>query len=388
MKTIQSRFLLSPIILAAFLFSGCYTYYANLQAQDWPSQDAWADDYEGDVVEIPSVVVFLNPFLFTPCAPPIVYPVYDWYHQCWIPESEFNLWLHSPDVTIGFQWGMDWRFGIRSRCWFPVSRWVMDHPHYRGPRHYADRRFRHDWDRRPNPPHHAPAGRQNDRGWRDDRPDDRRGGNDGFSGRNHDPDPGRGQGRDRQTDRPPRDRNRPYDRQDAPRDRETTGTVRSTPPQSSPGNLHDTVRRIVVGPVESGRNGSTRDSNDRENGIGNWNSGSQTRRAKRFDENRESGRSPAGSERPLTRSDKGPSFEMPSFPGNRNRTSRIENPAERPAEPRSEDQRRFSARTNKGGDSDRPRTEIRKQYSGEQPNRREKPDNREGGKSGSRHGRR
>jgi hypothetical protein len=392
MKPIKSQFLLPPVLLAAFLFSGCYTYYASLQAQDWPARDAWADDTDGDVVEVPPVIVFLNPFMFTPCAPPIVYPVYDWYHRCWIPESEYSLWLHGPDVTIAFQWGMDWRFGIRSGCWFPVSRWVLDHPHYRGPRHYAHPGYRDDRDRRPTRPRHTPPRRQADRGrWNDgwdDRSDDRRGGNDGFSDRNDDPDPGRGQGQDRQADRPPRDRNRPFDKQDPPGDRETTGTVRRTPPQSSQGNLHDTVRRIVVGPVESDRNGAIRNSNGRENGAGNGQSGSQTRRVKRSDESRESGRNRAGSEKPLTWGGKAPTFEMPAFPGNRNRTSRIEKPAERPAAPNHNEQPRMRTGSSGNGESNRIKAEIKKRDSGERQDRGERTARRENGNSGSRHGRR
>jgi hypothetical protein len=394
MKPIRSQFLLPPILLAAFLFSGCYSYYASLQAQDWPARDAWADDTNGDVVEVPPVVVFLNPFMFTPCAPPVVYPVYDWYHRCWIPESEFDLWLYGPDVSIGFQWGLDWRFSLWSHDWFPVSRWHMDHPHYRGPRYYAYPGFGHDWDRRPPRSRHTPPRRQDDRGrwddqW-DDRSDDRRHEDGGFSGRDNGwrSDEDHGKGQDRRPDRPEKDGNRPFDKQDPPRDRGTSGTDRRTPPQSSPGNLHDTIRRIVVGPTETDRNGSTRDSNGHENGTGNGNSGSQRRREKRSDETRESGRNRASSEKPLTWSGKTPSFEMPSFPGNRNRASRIEKPAERPAAPNHNEQPRFSARSSDRGDSNRPKAEIRKRDSGEQTNHREKPDNRQGGNSGSRHSRR
>ncbi len=395
MKTFKSWFRLLPLLPAVFLFTGCYTYYANLQAQDWQVRDAWGDEYYGDAVEVPQVAVFLNPFMFTPCAPQVIYPVYDWYHRCWIPESEFHVWLRGPDVSIAFGWGLDWRFNIYSYDWYPVSWWHAHHPHYRGPRHYAFHDYSRPW--RPWPDHWRNPGHGShpDRG----RWDEPRNGRDGFSNRDDRPhsNPGPGPDRDRTRPAAPRDRNRSFDRQDPSRDRETAGTVRRTPPPASTGTLNETVRRIVVGPVETGGNGTAWKAKGDGNGTGVVDSGTRTRRVKRSELNRE----PAAnkndspktenrndSRKPMTWDDKKPSIQMPAFPDTRNRSGRVERQAERPVSPANPSQPRMKTGSSGNAESPRIRTEIRTRNSGEQADRGVKTDSRESRNSGSRHSRR
>ncbi len=390
MKTFKSWFRFLPLLPVVFVFTGCYSYYTSLHAQDWPAGNAWADDTNGNVVEVPPVAVFLNPFMFTPCAPPVIYPVYDWYHRCWIPESEFGLWLQGPDVSIAFQWGMDWRFGIRTQHWFPVSRWVMDHPHYRGLRHYAHWENGPDWNRGPAGSRYTPPRRQDDHGRWNDRSDDRWGGDSGFSGRdgNRPSDQGPGQDHNRQKEQPPKDRNRSFDRQDPARDRETPATVRRTPPPASAGTLHETVRRIVVSPAETDRNRTNRDTNGRKTETGNTDSGSKARRVIRSAENREPAANRSDSRTPMTWNDKKPSFQMPAFPDTRNRTGRVERQAERPAAPAEPSKPRLKTGSSGNVESPRIKTEIRSRNSGEQADRGVKTDSRESRNSGSRHSKR
>ncbi|MDM7925939.1 MAG: hypothetical protein QUS35_07955 [bacterium] len=389
MKTIKSWLRLLPLLPVVFLFAGCYTYYANLQAQDWTARDAWVDEYDGDVVEVPPVAVFLNPFMFTPCAPPVVYPVYDWYHRCWIPESEFGLWLQGPDMTIAFQWGMDWRFGIRNRHWFRVSRWHMDHPHYRGPRHYADWESGHDRGGRTHGSRYTPPRQQNDR-WRDDPRDDHWDGDGGFSGRddNHHPDQDPGQGNSRQKEQPPKNRNRSFDRQDPARDRETAGTVRRTPPPASTGTLQDAVHRIVIGPAETDRERTTRNTNGRGNGTGYGNTESQARRVIRPAENREPAANRTDSRKPMTWDDKKSSFRMPAFPDTRNRSGRVGRQSERPAPSAEPSKPRLKTGSSGNVESPRIQTEIRTRNTGGQADRGVKTNSRDSGKPASRHSRR
>lgn len=380
MKTCKSWFRLLALLPAVFLFAGCYTYYANLQAQDWPAGNAWADDDYGDVVDVPPVAVFLNPFMFTPCSPPVIYPVYDWYHRCWIPESEFNVWLRGPDVSIAFGLGLDWRFSVYSYDWYPVSRWHAVHPHYRGPRLYANDDFGRPW--RPWPDHwrNGDNARHPDRG----RWDEPRNNHGGFSNRDDRPrsNPDSGPDRDRARPAAPRDRDRSFDRQDPSRDRETAGTVRRTPPPASTGTLHETVSRITVGPVETDRNRTNWDTNSRKNETGSTAAGSQARRVKRSKQNREPSVNRGDSRKPMTWDDRKPSFRMPAFPDNRNRTGRVERQAERPAVQRNADQPRFNTRSSDTHVSTRPSVEIRQRDTVKQTESSEKSGRENGSDSG------
>jgi hypothetical protein len=279
MKTFTHRIWLPPILLAAVLFSGCYSVYSTLNAQDCETRDEWMDTYVEEPVFVPPVAFFVNPFQFAPCAPPVVYPVYDLWHRCWIPRSEFGVWLDGPDLTIGFEWGLDWRFGLWSSDWFPVSRWYSDHPRFGGPRHYSHPGYYSDRNRRWNVPRHErPPRRAPGRGRRDDDRNGRGGRpgwDDGRNGHNDRPgwDDGNRAGRDpappreRGSNGPgrDRDRNRPFNRPDSPRDRGSAGDVRRTPP-AAPRNLADTIRRIVVAPETAGREAAEWNSGGRGNG--------------------------------------------------------------------------------------------------------------------------
>lgn len=386
MKTIKSWFRLLPLLPLVFLFAGCYTYYANLQAQEWPAGNAWADDDYRDVVDVPQVAVFLNPFMFTPCSPQVIYPVYDWYHRCWIPESEFHIWLSGPDVSIAFGWGLDWRFSVYSYDWYPVSRWYAVHPHYRGPRLYANVDFGRPW--RPWPDHwrNGDHASHPDRG----RWDEPRNNHGGFSNRDDRPHSNAGPGPDRDNPRltPERDRNRPFDRENPPRERETNGNTRRTPPPASNGTLHETVSRITVGPVETDRNRTNWDNKDRENETGSADSGSRTRRVKRSEQNREPAVNRGDSRKPMTWDDRKPSFRMPASPDNRNRTSRAVEQAERRAAPVDPAKPRLKTGSSGNVESPRIKPEIRTRNTGGHADRGTKADTRESRDSVSRHGRR
>ncbi|MBN2200507.1 hypothetical protein JW777_00975 [bacterium] len=386
MKKFKSWFRLLPLLPVVFLFTGCYTYYASLYGQDWPVRSAMAYDYDGDVVEVPQVAVFLNPFMFTPCAPPVIYPVYDWYHRCWIPESEFHLWLRGPDVSIAFGWGLDWRFSVYSHDWYPVSRWHAAHPHYRGPRHYAAYDFGRPWRPWPNYWRDPHDGRHPDRG----RWDEPRNGHGGFSDRDDRPhsNPGPGSDRDRPGTLHPQDRNRSFERQDPGRDRETAGTVSRTPPPASTGTRHQTVNRIVAGPVETGGKETTWNAEGDKNGTGSVHSGSQTRRVKRPERNQEPAANRNEPPKTMNRGNNTHSFQMPAFPDNRNRTSRAVRQAERPAAPAVPSPPRMKTGSSGSVEPARTRTEIRKRDSGERADRGVKTDSRESRNSGSRHSRR